>query len=229
MAASIQTFDSKQILNIEFAECIANLLEQAIKAKGSASLAVSGGSTPKPLFGELSLKKIDWSKVTITLVDDRWLAPDHQDSNEKLVREHLMVNDAASARFVGLVNHLDDPFESELAIAKDLDAIGDIDVLILGMGTDGHTASLFPCSKQIQQGLELDRTPSVIAVEPTTASYQRISLTLSKILSAKKVYLHLVGDEKLTTFNDIIKNYSHLEKPIKAVCEQTEVDVMWAP
>lgn len=230
MALNINSFDSKQILNENFAAKITMLLEQAISTKGFASLVVSGGSTPKPLFTELSLADLDWSKVSITLADDRWLPNDHEHSNENLVKQHLMVNKASSAKFVPLVNADQDPFKQESVISQRIDAIADkFDVLILGMGEDGHTASLFPCSEQIEAGLDRSRKLSAIATEPKTAPYLRMSMSLAKIIKAEHIFIHLTGDKKKSILLDAISNYTELEKPIKAVCEMRDVDLMWAP
>jgi 6-phosphogluconolactonase len=223
-------FTDKAQLNEGFGRKIVEILELAISDHGKASIAVSGGSTPKPLFAFLSTQSLAWDKVNITLVDDRWLDDSHKDSNEKLVKENLLVNKASAANFVSLKTSDDNAIDAETTISERIDAVADgFDVLILGMGEDGHTASLFPCSEQIKEGLNLERAFSAIATQPTTAPYQRMSMSLAKIIKAKNVFLHLTGDTKKQVLNQAIANHTSLEKPIKAVCENTTVNLMWAP
>jgi 6-phosphogluconolactonase len=144
-------FDDLQEQSMALAEKIIDILSQAIINKGSASIAVSGGSTPKALFNILSNSTLDWEKVTVTLVDDRWLAPNHPDSNQHLVEQQLLQNKAVNARFVGL-------YQADKGLADTIDFLNtqqpesSFDVLLLGMGNDGHTASLFPCSTQLKHG-----------------------------------------------------------------------------
>jgi len=217
-------------LNQAFASQILDILETAIQENGRASLVLSGGSTPKPLFQYLSERVFAWEKVDITLADERWVDAAHQDSNEKLVKENLMINFASKANFISLTTEDKDAKDAEAIISKRIDDIADsFDVLILGMGEDGHTASLFPCSEQLEEGLNLSRHLSAIATKPTTAPHQRMSMSLAKIIKAKHIFLHLTGDKKKQVLNDALTLHSALEKPIKAVCDNAEVTLMWAP
>ncbi len=223
-------FSTQHDLTEAFTARIIGLLNQAIASKGKASIAVSGGSTPKPLFAALSRQIIEWDKVIITLADERWVDANHDASNEKLVRDNLLINLAQKAHFVSLTTDDTNAKDAETTISARIDAIDDqYDIVILGMGEDGHTASLFPCSEQIEAGLDKSRVLSAIATQPTTAPYQRMSMTLAKLLSAKHVFLHLTGDNKKAVLVDALANFTELEKPIKAVCDNTTVDLMWAP
>lgn len=230
MSLISQNYASREELNQKFAEQILTLLSAAIEKNKKASLVVSGGSTPKPLFELLSQSDFAWDKVTITLADERWLPTDHKDSNERLVRENLLVNKAKSANFVGLTNAEKDASDAEQKIAERIDAIGEkFDVLILGMGEDAHTASLFPCSEQISKGLDLNLGQSMLATRPSTAPYQRMSMSLARLLKSDNVFLHLTGEKKKLVLNDALANYTSIEKPIKAVCDNTNVKLVWAP
>lgn len=230
MSLIIHEHDTPESLTQSFARKIIDLLDQAIKVKGRASLVVSGGSTPKPLFILLSQTDFAWEKVTVTLADERWVDASHKDSNEKLVRDNLLTNKAASANFVSLTTDAENAQSAEIEISQRIDAIDkQLDVLILGMGEDGHTASLFPCSEQISKGLDMSRHLSAIATQPTTAPHQRMSMSLAKIVDAKHVFLHLTGAKKKAVLLDALANFTDLEKPIKAVCEHTTVELMWAP
>lgn len=230
MSLHTHTFTSADELVSVFSQRIADTLKQAISEKGKASLVVSGGSTPLPLFKALCSRPVDWSKVTITLADERWV--DNQDaaSNEKLVRENLLQDKAAAARFVALKTQHDNAEEGVDELTRTFEEVGlPFDIVILGMGEDGHTASLFPCSAQVEAGLDLNSPAMLIATQPTTAPHQRMSFTLKALVSSAHVFLHLTGQKKLDVLNDAIENASELEKPIKAVCDKATVELMWAP
>jgi 6-phosphogluconolactonase len=230
MALKLNQFDTPTQLTEAFSKRIIKELSKAIANKGKASLVVSGGSTPKPLFASLSVTEFPWDKVTVTLADERWLNADHPDSNEKLVRENLLQNKASSAKFVSLITADENAFDAEDEISVRIDDIDEsFDVLILGMGEDGHTASLFPCSTQITEGLNLLRTKSAIATQPNTAPHQRMSMSLAKLIQSKQIFLHLTGDKKKAVLEDALANFSELEKPITAVCNHANVELMWAP
>lgn len=230
MALVVNEFKTIDELNSEFAKRIIDLLGKALLSKGHASLVVSGGSTPKALFAALSHTDFAWNKVTVTLADERWVDAQHSDSNEKLVRENLLQDKAAAATFVSLTTADTDAQDAQASISQRIDSIDEsFDVVILGMGEDGHTASLFPCSSQIREGLDLSRTLSAIATQPTTAPHQRMSMSLAKLVAAKQVFLHLTGEKKKSVLQDALANFTELEKPIKAVCNNTTVDLMWAP
>ncbi|MCI5139356.1 MAG: 6-phosphogluconolactonase, partial [Candidatus Electrothrix sp. AR1] len=141
------TFQNPEILVAELADKIGQSLLKSIVAHGRASLAVSGGSTPKPLFKLLSDVDIPWQDVVITLVDERWVDPSDPASNEQLVRQYLLQNRAAAATFIGLKNSSPTAAQGEAQCEQELRRIPrPFTVLILGMGNDGHTASLFPGS-----------------------------------------------------------------------------------
>jgi len=231
MAVIEHLYDDSQSLVEAFSNKIVNILQASIDAKGSASFAVSGGSTPKPLFHALSKCDLAWDKVTITLVDDRWVSPEHDSSNEKLVRENLLINAAADATFVPLTSAHEDATDAVTEIDTRIQKIGlPIDVLILGMGGDSHTASLFPCCEQIEDGLDLQRDLSVLATQPTTAPFQRMSLSLASIVSSPNVFLHIQGQSKRDVLNSALAPQTVAsEKPIRAVCDNCTVQLVWAP
>ncbi|MFT6328635.1 MAG: 6-phosphogluconolactonase [Bermanella sp.] len=230
MSLKTTTFSSANELVTVFSQRIADILKQAISEKGKASLVVSGGSTPVPLFKALSVRAIDWSKVTITLADERWVASTDAASNERLVRQNLLQDKAAAANFIPLKtghNNAEDAVEQLTATFMKVGL--PFDAVILGMGEDGHTASLFPCSAQIEAGLDVNLPAMLIATQPTTAPHQRISFTLRALVSSANVFLHLTGQKKRDVLHHALEHSSDLEKPIKAVCDKTTVELMWAP
>jgi 6-phosphogluconolactonase len=230
MALTEKLFATAEALNQSFAEEITGILSAAIVERGSASLIVSGGRTPLPLFQKLSNQDIDWEKVTIALADERWVSPEHADSNEKLVRENLLTGKAASASFFAMKTD-DENAEDAVATlsANNLQPKIPFDVLILGMGEDAHTASLFPCCDQIQAGLDMSSQQTFIATQPQTAPHQRMSYTLSALVKASNIFLHLTGDKKRQVLTEALTAKNEAEKPIKAVVERAPVTLMWAP
>ncbi|WP_440904966.1 6-phosphogluconolactonase [Catenovulum sp. SX2] len=222
-------FQSTEQLNTEFANRVASLLATAISNKGKASLVVSGGRTPLPFFKQLSQADIEWSKVSITLADERWVDKSHEASNTALVLNNLIQNKAADATFVELKTSEESAFGAEASVKQSLQNLSlPIDVLILGMGEDGHTASLFPCSEQIQQGLTSEDI--VLAVQPTTAPHERMSFTLKTLLESQQIFVHLVGDSKKAVLDKALAGDKVEEMPIRAILKQdnTPVEVVWA-
>ncbi|PHV11842.1 6-phosphogluconolactonase [Chitinimonas sp. BJB300] len=198
----IHDYDSRVDLDICLAREVAAALETALRERGTASLAVSGGRTPVGMFQQLRQMRLDWSRVWITLIDDRWLPVDHADSNERLVRENLLKYQVEAANFIGLKTAASTPEAGIADIEAALAAMPQpFDVVTLGMGEDGHTASLFPCSAELKQATALDGTKLVAAVNPTTAPYARISFTLAAIARSRNIFLHLTGEKKKAVFD----------------------------
>lgn len=222
MKAQLNKFDTSTELNQVFAREIADKLQAGIDSIGSASLLISGGSTPRPMFAVLSEIDIPWDKVNIALVDDRWVATDDAASNEKMANEALLINKASKANFVGMKTSEQDAFKAEQAVTEKLAHIQQpFDVVILGMGEDGHTASIFPCCEQLDEALATDKT--IMATQPTTAPHQRMTFTKSALLNSKQLYLHLVGESKETVLNEVTDGEDEKLAPIRAFLNQTRV------
>ncbi len=228
----LKQFTTRNELDNALAESVSQLLNDAIKRKGKASIAVSGGSTPKGFFMVLSQCDIDWSKVTVTLADERWVALDSQDSNTRLVHENLLQNKATAAKFFHLKQG--DAFSeetiSDLNVAANTTLLP-LDVLILGMGEDGHTASLFPCSEQISQGLASDNENSLLKVIPKTAPHQRISFSFAALSKSENTFLHLCGENKHMVLNQALNGQDAFEMPIRAFLHHPSLktEIYWAP
>jgi 6-phosphogluconolactonase len=227
----INDFSSRAALDSALAENVANILEDAIAKNGKASIAVSGGSTPKGFFAELSNKDLAWDKVTITLADERWVDMDSDASNTRLVHENLLQNKAAKATFFHLKQG-EELSETTLATlnAAAKGTVSPLDVLILGMGEDGHTASLFPCSDEIKPALDTTNTDILMKVVPKTAPHQRITFTFASLINSKNIILHLSGSAKKEVLNKALSATDIFEMPIRAFLQHTEINtnVYWA-
>lgn len=224
---TLKKYPNSQLLIEDLAAYIVKDLKQAIDKKGHASIAVSGGKTPIPLFKLLSQQDLDWHNVFITLVDDRWVDDTDDASNEKLVLTCLLQNKAKLANFVGLKNSCDNPFDGAEITDKILNKIPmPLDVLILGMGEDGHTASLFPGAANLRAGLDMKSGRKVVGMTPLTAPLDRITLTLPTILDSQNIYLHLVGGSKMQVLQQAEKGDDINQMPIRAILQQNKVNVI---
>jgi len=231
MALTLHAQDSVAALDAELAAWVAGELAQGIAQRGRASLVVSGGRTPLGLFRLLRDKPLDWSRVTITLADERWVDNTHADSNEKLVRENLLVGGAAAATFIPLKFDAADPVAGAARASEAMRAVPDaFDVVILGMGEDGHTASLFPDSPQLAAGL-LDATgEACLATENATkAPRWRITLTAPRLARARNIALHVTGAQKWQLLGEVLAGQDAFRFPIRFAFNQSEVSshVFW--
>jgi 6-phosphogluconolactonase len=228
---SWQEFVSKGELDQQLADFIAQTLSEAIATRGQAGIAVSGGRTPAGMFKALRVKELDWSKVIITLADERWVAPDHADSNERLTRENLLQDKAASATFISQVSSAQTAHEGQATIEARLAALpAPLDVLILGMGDDGHTASLFPKAAELE--VACASTARCAAVTPPAAPHQRITLTLPTLAAARSVIVHITGESKKALLQEaLLEQKTETELfPIRRVLDQCNglKQVFWA-
>jgi 6-phosphogluconolactonase len=231
MTVKQQDFESRETLTKVLASDIVTRLKDAIDLRDEASVAVSGGRTPIDLFQTLSQADLDWRKVTITLVDERWVAPDDDDSNEKLVRTHLLQNNAAKAPFIPHKTSTDSPFEAEAELNKALARLPEmITVTLLGMGEDGHTASFFPGADTLDKALDTEQHSDCCAVVPKTAPHPRMTLTLQRILRSEWIVLHLTGDGKKPVLQAALGDGPVTDLPVRSVLKQnqTPVSVYWA-
>lgn len=223
-------FENTSALDIELAEKVAALLAADIQARGKASLVVSGGRTPMGFFHLLSQQLLGWSSVTVTLADERWVDADHQDSNEKLVRENLLINEAHQAQFISLKSAAENAVDAESECEQALASAGQFTVVILGMGDDGHTASLFPGTEALALGLDMNSGRTAIAVTPTAAPHQRMSMTLPRLLNAGQVIIHISGSSKQDVLLAAQNGDNAAELPIRAILGQqvAPLSVYWA-
>ena len=176
------------------ARAVAADLHEAIRLRGSALLAVSGGSTPKAFMRALSQERLEWGKVSVTLVDERWVKPDDPRSNAALVAANLLQHHAAAARFVPLYADAPDPESGLAEVEARIAALAlPFDALVLGMGLDGHCASLFPGGDNLRRALRYDAPEHVLPMRAPAAPEPRITLILPVLVNTRRLYLHIEG------------------------------------
>ena len=223
-------FDTREAASIAAAERIHAALTKRLALQKGASLVVSGGTTPGRCLEELAHSDADWDRVHVVLSDERWVPSDDDSSNEKLVRESLMVNGAAAAR-------LQPAYSADEGVADrcaSLDA--EIRALpfpfacsLLGMGADGHFASLFPDAENLQEGLDVEGTRLGIPVSTDASPHPRISLTLAALSRSDEIVLLFFGDDKLAVYEEAKEQSNGY--PVSRLLRQKRapVRVYWAP
>ena len=218
MIEAERIFEAREALAENLARDVADELARAIQAKGKATLAVSGGTTPRLFFDKLSAIDIPWGRVSVTLVDERQVPETSERSNARLVRAHLMQNKAAAARFVPLVDNPD--------AAK----IPAFDVAVLGMGNDGHTASFFPGGDTLAEAIDADTPKRLIAISAPGAGEPRLTFTLPVLASAGRLALHIEGAEKKQVLNRALGDGPEEDMPVRAVLRgAAPVTLYWCP
>lgn len=223
-------FADREQLAAALAGHVAARLTNAITERGAALMAVSGGTTPAKFFAALSLIPIAWDKVIVTLIDERFVPPSSPRSNAALVMANLLQNRAATARFVPLYH---EAATIEEAAASDSEALKSLawplDVAVLGMGADGHTASFFPDAENLEELLDPSSKRIVLPVHAQSAGEPRLTLSMASIVAAGFLALHIEGEDKRTAFDGAMGGGA--KKPIRRVIEAAPVpvEVFWAP
>lgn len=230
--AGFLEFSNSKYLVQKLSTRIIDRLSDGIKRRGRASIAVSGGSTPVPLFQALSRLDLEWEKVVIILVDERWVDVSGNDSNEHLARTYLLQNKAASALFSGMKIPGKSAEEAEQECADRYQSVPiPFDVVILGMGSDGHTASLFPGAENLTAAVNMHSDKTCMSIIPAAAPHERMTLTLPAILNARDIIIHITGEEKRKVYDKAVSDGPSEEMPIRYVLRQKEVPVTiyWCP
>lgn len=226
-----RVFDNASILEEALAQEIATEIQKQLDGNNEAKLLLSGGSTPVNLYAKLSHFDLDWSKVTVGLVDERYVSSDDKDSNERLIKSSLIQNKASEANFVGMVFDTDNSDENlKQAIDQNKPFSDESTCVLLGMGTDAHTASLFPGDANSLIGLqEKGQAPLVCTISPNEPK-QRISFTLESLLNTKRLFLYFTGSEKMNLFAEAKSTLDPIQFPISSFIhqEQTKLELFWA-
>lgn len=230
---TIHNFADSHALAVALAERVADRLRAGLLERDFALLAVSGGRTPLHFFELLSQASLDWSKVQVILVDERWVDEGDPRSNARLVRGHLLQHAAAAARFVSLYTGAATPEEGQAEASRRVHALPlPFDAVVLGMGPDGHTASFFPGGDQLDAALDPNRPGGVVPMRAPGAGEPRITLTLPTLLDTRHLFLHIEGEDKREVLAQArlgLGEAAHY--PVRAVLARSPVpaDVYWCP
>ncbi len=228
----ISKFADPERLADALAARLVERLRAAIEARGKASLIVSGGRTPLPLFERLAVTDLGWAKVQIALADERWVGLEDPGSNERFVREHLLHGHASAASFTGLKNEAATAAKGAAAAWRALSGLNrPFDLVLLGMGDDGHTASLFPDNPQLAKALDPDAAPGCVATRAPVAPQERITLNGAALLHSREIIVSSAGETKWQVFESAMQEGPVTEMPIRAIFRQqrTPVAFFWAP
>lgn len=232
MSLWVERFDNAE----RWTEFAAGLLEACIRAavvrRGCALLALSGGGTPEPVYRRLAQRDLPWEKVTLTLTDERWVGAGSGASNERLVRDTLLAGKGAAARFVPLKNAASTAHDGAAACEEALAALPTpFDCVLLGMGEDGHTASLFPHSPGLERALERGGAHRCMPMTAPVPPAERMSFTLAMLLDSREIVLLIRGRAKWCAFERARQDTDAAIMPVRAVLHQREVPVrvVWSP
>lgn len=228
-------FATPKAMAARLADLVAMALDRGVAAQGLATIALSGGATPAALYDSLSRKDVDWANVAATLVDERWAAPVDAASNEGFIRRTLLKDRAAAARLVGLWG------AAQNAEAGAVDAnvrVGDLvrpfEVVILGIGADGHTASWFPQAQGLAAALG-ESAPTVVAIKAKKSAatgdhVERLTLSLRVIRDARLVVLMMTGEDKRRAFTQACGEGGVDDMPVRAILRaRPDIWACWAP
>lgn len=213
------------MLMLSLARELSRDLRDALGRKDRVLFAVPGGTSPGPVFDLLAASDLDWDRVDVIPGDERWVPIDHPRSNAGQIRAHMLQDLAAKAHLLPLYRDAMTPEDAVERINADLGPLLPVDVALVGMGADMHTASLFPGSPQLKQALA-DDAPAVMAITAPGADEPRVTLTAPALKAAYALHVLIIGDEKQAVFNRALK-LPDMQAPIAAIIGQARVH--WAP
>ena len=220
----LETYPDREFLMLGLANTIAGQLADFLRREGKATLSVPGGTTPGPIFDTLSGVDLDWANVAVVPNDERWVPESSERSNTRLVRERLLRGRAAQARLVPLYAPADQPEEMLEALEDGLKPHLPISVLLLGMGADMHTASLFPGADRLEEALS-PTAPILLPMRAEAAGEPRITLTAPVLREAFNIHILITGDEKRAALERAM-TLTPTEAPVRAVLDNATVH--WA-
>lgn len=212
----LQSYPDRDMLMMRMADRISADLKECLLTHERATLCVPGGSTPGPVFDLLSAVQLDWARVDVLLNDERWVPESSERSNTALLRQRLLTGRAAAARLIPLVTDDPTPEDGLAALTAGLEGVLPISVLVLGMGEDMHTASLFPGADQLDLALD-DAAPPLVAMRAPGAPEPRITLSAPVLRGAMKTHLLIVGEGKKAALDRAARPGPLREAPVRAV------------
>lgn len=217
-------YPDREMMMLSLADKIAGQLGEFLRRDGKATLSVPGGTTPGPIFDTLSGVDLDWANVAVVLNDERWVPETSDRSNTRLVRDRLIRGRAAQARLVPLYAPADAPEAMLEALSDGVKPYLPISVLLLGMGTDMHTASLFPGADRLDEALSA-QAPILMALRAEAAGEPRITLTAPVLKAAFNIHILITGPEKRAAL-ERAQTLTPMEAPVRAVLDNATVH--WA-
>jgi 6-phosphogluconolactonase len=220
----LETYPDREMLMLGLANIIAGQLADFLRRDGKATLSVPGGTTPGPIFDTLSGVDLDWANVAVVLNDERWVPDSSDRSNTRLVRQRLIRGRAAGARLVPLYAPAETPEEMLSTLEDGLRDHLPISVLLLGMGVDMHTASLFPGADRLEEALS-SSAPLLLPMRAEAAGEPRLTLTAPVLKGAFNIHLLITGPEKRDALERAM-TLSPTEAPVRAVLDNAIVH--WA-
>ncbi|PPB80081.1 6-phosphogluconolactonase [Albidovulum inexpectatum] len=221
---NLHEYPDRELMMMALADRIAAQLGDALRGKDRVTLCVPGGTTPGPVFDTLSDVALDWDRVTVFLSDERWVPEDHERSNARLVRERLLRNRAAAATFLSLYADAPQPEDVIDDLARAIEPHLPIDVLLLGMGADMHTASLFPGADRLADALA-DDAPILVPMRAPGAPEPRVTLSAPVLAGAMHTHIVITGQDKREAL-ERARNLPPEEAPVAVVLPEAEIH--WA-
>ena len=218
-------YESKTDLMAVLAKRVASELQIATSVLGRAVLSVPGGSTPAPMFDQLCQADLAWDQVKVMLGDERWVPLESDRSNTAMIKKHLLVRKAESAHYVPLYNGAETAQEGAIGVAATIEDTLPLTVAVLGMGTDMHTASIFPGAPE-RAAAQADDAPAVVTMTPGDGLEDRITLSARALLSAARIHVLIVGDDKKVAYEQAL-NTPIAQAPIAQFLPRATVH--WAP
>ncbi|WP_424939805.1 6-phosphogluconolactonase [Aliiroseovarius sp. S253] len=218
-------YPDRDMMMLDLADVLASELTSMLDHEDRASLAVPGGTTPGPVFDALSAVDLDWARVDVLLTDERWVPEDSPRSNTALLRKRLLVGPAAKANLVPLYADNPRPEDALPALSRGIEAITPISVLLLGMGEDMHTASLFPGADHLDEALSR-HAPPLLPMRAPGADEPRVTLTAPILNGAMSKHLLILGDAKRAALDKAMAEKHTRLAPVKAV--MSDMTVHWA-
>jgi 6-phosphogluconolactonase len=222
-------FETELAMAEALAGDIAQALESRIAETGSASLILSGGRTPGLMFDRLSRLPLPWNRVKITLADERLVPATDPESNERLLRDRLLRGEAQPAVFIPLWQGEGDPVESAIEAIHNMER--PFAMVVLGLGDDGHVASLFARMPELRRALDPAADLAAVFVPAEAARRPRVSLTVATLLDTRRIAISFAGQAKRRVFESALAPGAVEDLPVRAILRQTKVpvDVYWSP
>ncbi|SLN10790.1 6-phosphogluconolactonase [Pseudoruegeria aquimaris] len=218
-------YPDREMMMMKIADQIGSELATMLRQQDRVSLAVPGGTTPGPIFDDLSAAEMEWDRVDVLLTDERWVPESSERSNTRLLKERLLTGKAASARLIPLYADAPRPEDKLAGLSATVESILPLSVVLLGMGADMHTASLFPGADLLAEGLS-PKAPALLPMRAPTAPEPRITLSARVLNSALSKHIVITGAEKRAALEEARRLKDPMQAPVYAIL--SDATVHWA-